>query len=227
MMRLQDCKKFVLDTLYPPKCYLCGGLLEAGTVCQKCKAKLLVTDGDRRIQYGKHFDRCISYCFYTDQLKPAFHRYKFNGHYHYSRLFGQWMSEALDENGTGPFDFCTWVPLHRFRRWSRGYDQAELLAREVALHTGIPLVKALDKTRYTAAQSGTAHVAQRYTNVKGVYRLAKGCSVAGKRILLIDDVITTGSTLENAASALREGGAAEIVCLTLARSLHQASAKAE
>lgn len=227
MIRLQDCKKFVLDTLYPPKCYFCGAILETGMLCQGCKAKLLVTDEGRQVQYGVHFDRCISYCFYTDQLKPAFHRYKFNGHYHYSRLLGQWMAEALEESGAGPFDLCTWVPLHRFRRWSRGYDQAELLAREVALHAGIPLVKALDKTRYTAAQSGTERVAQRYTNVKGVYCLAKGNSVSGKRILLIDDVITTGSTLENAASALREGGAEEIVCLTLARSLHEASARAE
>ncbi len=227
MIRLQDCKNFVLDALYPPKCYLCGALLDTGILCQKCKAKLLVTGGDRRIQYGTHFDYCISYCFYTDQIKPAFHRYKFNGHYHYSRLFGQWMAEALAESGAGPFDLCAWVPLHRIRRWKRGYDQAEILASEVALRAGIPLAKVLYKTRNTVAQSGTEHVAQRYTNVQGVYRLTKNCSVAGKRILLIDDVITTGSTLENAASALRAGGAEEIVCLTLARSLHQASAKAE
>ncbi|MCD8340950.1 MAG: ComF family protein [Clostridiales bacterium] len=227
MTCLQNCGEFVLDTLYPPKCYFCGSILESGTLCQSCKAKLLVTDSDRRTQYGTNFDRCISYCFYTDQIKPAFHRYKFNGHYHYSRLFGQWMAEALTESGDGPFDLCTWVPLHRFRRWRRGYDQAELLAREVALLSGIPLVKTLEKTRNTAAQSGTERVAQRYTNVQGVYRLARGASVTGQRILLIDDVITTGSTLENAASALRMGGAEEIVCLTLARSLHQAKAKAE
>lgn len=227
MICLQDYGKIVLETLYPPKCYLCGTILDAGTVCQSCKAKLLVTYGGRRMQYGTNFDRCISYCFYTDHIKPAFHRYKFNGHYHYSRLFGQWMAEALAESGEGPFDLCTWVPLHLFRRWSRGYDQAELLAREVALHTGLPLVRTLDKVRYTAAQSGTAHVSQRYSNVRGAYRLSKNSAVAGKRILLIDDVITTGSTLENAAEALRTGGASEIVCLTLARSLYQAKAKAE
>lgn len=211
----------VMLTLYPPKCYFCGSILDEDIpVCQECKENLMLTDETNWVQYGDQFSCCYSHCFYDERFKRGFHRYKFGGCCHYSKLFGAWMAARISESGEPPFEVMTWVPLHAFRKWKRGYDQAELLAREAASHLGMEPVKALRKVRNTAAQSTTASQKQRRKNVKDAYRPLTGEIVKGKRVLLIDDVITTGATLENAAAALRAGGASEVVCMTLARSLH-------
>lgn len=211
----------VLLTLYPPKCYFCGKILDEDIqICEQCKKKLLITDKTNQVQYGDHFSRCYSHCFYDERFKHGFHRYKFGGCYHYSKLFGAWMATQIAESGEPPFELITWVPLHPLRKWKRGYDQAGLLAREAALHLGMVPVKTLRKVRNTAAQSTTVSKEQRRKNVKDAYQPLTQEIVRDKRVLLIDDVITTGATLENAAAALRAGGASEVVCMTLARSLH-------
>lgn len=212
--------QMTLSTLYPPKCYVCGRMLDSESqLCQHCRDSLPVTDGESRIQHGTQFSRCHSYCFYDEQFRRVFHRYKFEGHVHYGRLFGSWMAQMITQSGEESFDVLTWTPLHPLRKWKRGYDQAELLAREIGHRLSMDPVKTLRKVRSTAAQSKTASSEQRRKNVKDAYQALSRASLQGKRVLLVDDVITTGSTLENAASALRRAGAAEVVCVTLARSL--------
>lgn len=208
--------------VYPPKCYFCGKILaEDVPVCEDCMNEILFTYTYKAVKEGINFARCYSACFYAAPLRQAFHRYKFRGCSHYSKLFGQWMTEALLTSGEAPFDCITWTPLHTFRRWRRGYDQAELLAREVSARLNLPLVRTIRKARYTAAQSGTSTAEQRRRNVKGAYQPLEGIDLRGKRVLLVDDVITTGNTLENAAAALSTLKPAEIVCLTLARTHHR------
>lgn len=218
-IKLNQLLRRLLLLVYPPKCYFCGCVMrEDICLCQDCANALLFTHVWNQSQPGRNYSLCYSACFYAEPLRQAFHRYKFGGHYHYSKLFGQWMADVLMENEPEPFDCITWVPLHPFRRWRRGYDQARLLAQEVAGRAGYPLIPTIKKIRYTAAQSGTATAGQRKCNVKDAYRPLDGVSLQDKRILLVDDIITTGSTLENAAAALLAAGAAEVVCLTLARS---------
>jgi ComF family protein len=127
------------------------------------------------------------------------------------------MADVLRVSNEPPFDLITWVPLHPIRKWRRGYDQAELLTREIANAAEVSATRTLRKVRYTRAQSRTL-AKFRQQNVADVYRVISPSTVQGRRILLIDDVITTGSTLENAAAALRRAGAAQVICLTLARS---------
>jgi ComF family protein len=117
----------------------------------------------------------------------------------------------------GNWELVTWAPLSKKRLRKRGYDQAKLLAEQVSKALQIPLVSTLEKMRDTKAQS-TLGAEQRRENVKNVYRLAKGCSVTGKRILLVDDILTTGSTLSACAKVLLEGGAERVDCAALARS---------
>jgi ComF family protein len=118
------------------------------------------------------------------------------------------------------FDAVVPVPLYWQRQWGRGFNQAELLARHVAKHRGIPLWNALRRKRATATQAGLANAGRR-RNVAGAF-VVKGNpglseKLAGKKILLIDDVMTTGATASACAVALKRGGARSISLLTLAR----------
>ena len=110
----------------------------------------------------------------------------------------------------------TWTPLSRKRKRKRGFDQAELLARTAAGELGLPARKLLEKEKDNGPQSHLEDEAARRANVQGVYRLT-GEDLSGLRVLLVDDVVTTGSTMGECARLLLEGGAAEVWGLTLAQ----------
>ena len=112
------------------------------------------------------------------------------------------------------FDAVTPVPLHWRRRWQRGFNQSELLARAIARRRGIPLIRALRRGAATQAQAGLSN-AQRRENVAAAFRSRR--RVAGLRILLIDDVMTTGATAGACARALKKAGAKSVSLAALAR----------
>ncbi|MCX7603387.1 MAG: ComF family protein [Bryobacteraceae bacterium] len=131
-----------------------------------------------------------------------------------ARPFGQMMARAYPRDQL--FDFLVPVPSHWRRRFSRGFDQALLLARELSRHTGIPVLCALRRTRHTAAQAGLTG-RQRRDNIRGCFATGDPAAIRGKRLLLIDDVLTTGATVNAAAATLRRSGAAHVGVFTLAR----------
>lgn len=208
---------WLLDFCLPRRCLVCQTHLETepGPLCAACQSALA---GQEAVQPGTSFTRCLSPLRYEEPLRASFLRYKFLGHWHYSRVYAQWMWECLlrCEPDFRRFDCVTWTPLSLPRQLRRGYDQSRRLAQGVARHSGLPLCGMLEKHRHIAPQSGTRDAAERRRNVRNVYRLRRGVSAEGKRILLVDDIITTGSTLEEASRVLREAGAAEVCCLTLA-----------
>jgi ComF family protein len=114
------------------------------------------------------------------------------------------------------FDAITPVPLHWRRRWQRGFNQSEALARALSGRCGIPVVRALWRCRSTATQAGLSNSGRR-RNVAAAFRWRGSQSVEGKRILLLDDVMTTGSTAASCALALKRAGAARVAILTIAR----------
>jgi ComF family protein len=132
-----------------------------------------------------------------------------------SRPLADLLARALPRDQR--FDAVVPVPLHWWRRWRRGFNQSELLAREISRRTGAPIAGALRRIRATSAQAGLTHGARR-RNVAGAFR-ARGASqtVAGKNVLLIDDVMTTGSTGAACALALKRAGARRVTLLTVAR----------
>lgn len=210
---------FVLDLLFPPKCVFCGKVLDAGEdgLCARCQRELpWLTDGEAELT-GEFFSLCAASLRYQDKVRDSVRRYKFKGRRGYHKLYGRLVAQCVHDHLAGRYDLITWVPLSPQRKKERGYDQAFLLASAAALELGEVAVETLRKKRNTDPQSGLTEDAQRRANVLGAYTSVDPELVAGKRVLLIDDVVTTGSTLSECARMLRTMGAEDVVCAALAR----------
>lgn len=209
----------ILDLLFPPKCVFCGKLLPKGTecLCDKCTAGLPFTKGAQVSQKGSFYDKCVSPFLYEGDVRKSILRFKFKGMTAYADCYGRLMASCIREHLSGRFDLITWVPLSTKRAKARGYDQAMLLALAVALELDDVAVETLVKTAHVQAQSTITDKEMRRANVSGVYELKDKELIDGKRVLLIDDIITTGSTLAECARVLLMSGAESVVCATLAR----------
>lgn len=210
---------FLLDLLYPPKCTFCGRLLEQprALMCPECQRELPWLEGQRAERRVEFASVCVSPLWYKDQVRESIRRYKFSGRRWYSRTYGVLTAQCVQDHLEGKYDLISWVPVSKKRRRERGYDQAYLLARETAGHLGQETVPTLEKIRNNPAQSSMEEAAARRANVMNVYRVLDGAQVQGKRILLVDDVVTTGETLSECARMLCMAGAQDVVCVTLAR----------
>ena len=210
---------FVLDLLFPPKCVFCGKVLDTGEdgLCARCQRELpWLTDGEAELT-GEFFSLCAAPLRYQDKVRDSVRRYKFKGRRGYHKLYGRLVAQCVHDHLAGRYDLITWVPLSPQRKKERGYDQAFLLASAAALELGEVAVETLRKERNADPQSGLTEDAQRRANVLGAYTPVDPELVAGKRVLLIDDVVTTGSTLSECARTLRTMGAAAVVCAAVAR----------
>ena len=210
----------LLRLVYPPKCVFCGTLLEREEqdACKPCLAELPWTDESSAVRTGRAFSWCVSPFFLTGKVHQALGDYKYHQRESYGVCFGRWMGACARRCRSDPFDLVTWVPVSRRRLRERGFDQCRLLAVQVAKVYGMRPVRTLKKWKdVPSLASSEASPAMRRKLVAGVYRVISPETVAGKRILLVDDIITTGSTLEEAAGTLRAAGAAEVCCVTAAR----------
>ena len=158
------------------------------------------------------FDEAFCYGAYEGKLRQLIHLFKYRGMRGLARPLGELMARAVPRDRQ--FDAVSAVPLHWRRRFARGFNQSELLGRVLARRRGIPMLRLLRRGTATRAQAGLSN-AQRRENVVGAFVARR--RVAGMRILLIDDVMTTGATLGACARALKKAGARSVSVLTLAR----------
>jgi ComF family protein len=208
----------LLDLLFPPKCVFCRKLLGDGdTWCARCAGKLPLTVHGGR-QEGDFFDFCISPLYYKDAVRKSILRYKFSGASNYAETYGKILASCIRAYMDAKYDLISWVPLSSKRERTRGYDQAMLLAMATALELQSVAVQTLVKPRDVTPQSGLGGRSERRANISGAYEVYDPELIDGKCILLIDDIVTTGSTLEECARALLSAGATKIVCAALARS---------
>lgn len=200
-----------IDLLYPHTCNHCGRVGQAW--CAHCLAKLEsypFTLAERLLDSGLHV---LSVGLHEGLLRDAIHAFKFDGARDLAELLGAALDDGLIQSQIA-IDVVVPVPLHERRfRW-RGYNQAALLADVVATNLGVPHESLLNRTRYTGTQVGRDAIARREA-VDGAFA-ADPAHVNGRRILLIDDVVTTGSTLMACADALNQAGASSVIAACVA-----------
>lgn len=206
----------ILDLLYPPKCVFCGKLLprEETDLCHSCRKDAPVF---RKANFPISFVAgWTSVWYYKDAVRKSLLRYKFSHHRSYAPAYGRALAMQLLSSGFGDFDVLTWVPVSGLRKWRRGYDQVELLAKAAARELGISAVPCLKKRRNNKPQSSITGAAQRRANVLGMYRVTDPQVIRDKRILLLDDIITTGATVSECAKTLLLAGAKDVRCAAVA-----------
>lgn len=202
--------KGILELLFPPKCILCGAILEKGELdlCKACRIDAPEYPGEKK-KYS-YIDSHTALWYYEGYARRSILRYKFRNRRSYAVGYGRLLAMKLQERHPDGVDILTWVPVSARRKRSRGYDQVELLADAVGQELSMKPEPLLKKVRHNRAQSGIRGDAQRRANVLGAYELTDPAAVAGKTILLLDDVITTGATAGECARVLLTAGAEKI-----------------
>jgi ComF family protein len=219
-----------LDVLFPPRCVACGE--QGAFLCQACRETMpralpprcpLCWQPEQRgemcgrcAQARPAFEGVRSLYLYQGSVREAVHGLKYNYLSALARPMGEMMAAYLEAEAL-PVELVVPVPLFGRRRRLRGYNQSALLAREVARLGGLLLAEGgLSRRRDTAPQARSIDAEARRRNVAGAFA-ADPRRVEGQRILLIDDVMTTGATLDACAQALRQADAASVWALTFAR----------
>lgn len=213
-------KKRIESLIYPHRCVFCEAFLDKNSfedICPDCREKLPYT-GKKCKSRGEFFAECLSPLYYEGSARDALRRFKFRGKSSYSRIMGKLIADCVRESGRGGYDIITWVPISARRMRKRGYCQAKLLAREAAKPLGLDCHRLLKKSRHTPPQSTLSGLAARKANVSGAFKAVAEDRIAGRSILLIDDVITTGATLAECTRILLMAGAREVSCATLCKS---------
>ena len=206
----------LLDLIYPPRCVLCHRFLEHGETDLCCACGKRVLELQYRQRTLRPLTRCVSLLPYEDVFRESLMRYKFGGRAFYADTYAKWLAALIQSELAGTFDLMTWAPVSRKRKRKRGYDQTVLLCRGAAKLLGAEVVCALEKTRDNPAQSSMKNAEARRANVKNVYAATDPETIRGRRILLMDDILTTGATMEVCAKTLLQAGAEVIVGCTLA-----------
>lgn len=219
----------ILDLLYPPHCPFCDkAVLPGEYICGECRKKIRTVSEPVCMKCGKPLsDFRREYCFdcgrkkhaytqgkalwvYGREVKESLYRFKYQNRREYARAYASAAAES----------FAPWIrrkkiqaivpiPLHKKRKKKRGYNQAEVLAKELGRFLGLPVcTDILVRVRDTKPQK-TLNDTERKNNLKGAFK-TRGNIVQLKYILVVDDIYTTGSTLDVAAKALKAAGAAEV-----------------
>ncbi len=210
----------IFQLLFPPKCVLCRKLLtdDETDLCHSCRTEA--------VEFSKpdfqpvHLATWTALWYYEGTVRSSILRFKFHGVRSYASIYGRLLAMKLLREDI-PFDILTWVPISPLRKWLRGYDQVALIAQAVGSELGITPVPTLYKRRHNRPQSRIRSAARRRANVLNAYRVLEGAELSGKRILLLDDILTTGSTVSECAKTLLLGGAKQVSCAAVAAASHK------
>ncbi len=203
-------KNSFLSIIFPKRCPYCGKIIsESEYACPGCISDFFEEPFKSAAIGGFP---CISSFLYEGKYRKAFIKFKFNNKKQYGAAFAVSIANDILKVYNGiKFDCITCVPLHKSRLKERGYNQSEVLAKEVSRILNIEFVPLIKKIKDNSAQH-TLNYKGRAENVRGVYRLEDGVKVKGKTILLCDDIITTGHTMGACCKVLDKAGAKMVYC---------------
>ena len=238
-LRKSELLQAAVSLLYPPSCTICGKTVRAGEyLCDDCEAKVVRIVPPFCQKCSEPFEgsintalscaNCAHRTIYFAAAVAAYrgrgivrdiiHEFKYNRQIHLRHLIARGLRAALDDERLRErrFDVLMPVPLHPARQRERGFNQADMLAELLSAQTSIPCKALLQRIRYTTTQTSLDR-AERMENLRNAFRLRKNADVRGLRVLLVDDVLTTGSTLSECSRVLKRAGAASIYAATAAR----------
>ena len=241
MIALQkfDLLEAAVSLLYPSVCTICGRSVGAGEyLCDQCEAKTVRIVAPFCQKCSEPFEGAITGVFtcancahrriYFDAAVAAYrgrgivrqmiHEFKYGRQIHLRHLVARWLHAALDDERLcgRRFDVIVPVPLHPARQRERGFNQASVLAELLSAQTSIPAKPVLERIRYTTTQTALDR-SERMENLHNAFRLRKNGDVRSLRVLLVDDVLTTGFTLNECARVLKRAGAFSVHAATAAR----------
>ena len=209
-------KDRIMDLLFPRKCVLCGKVLnrKQDDLCDQCRKDAEdFSKANKKISFVAGW---TALWYYNENVRISMLRYKFYHRQSYGSIYGRLLAIKLHRTALCDYDILTWVPISQRRKWKRGYEQVQLIAQSTGQQLGTPAVSTLRKTRHTNPQSRLSDASHRRANILGAYAVPDPSIVAGKRILLLDDIITTGSTVSECAKTLLTAGAKEVYCAAIA-----------
>lgn len=220
-----------VSLIFPRVCLACDEPLARGEdhICTGCRAQFPYTDyhklplsenplarkfwGKLPVRYSLSYLRFLR----RGRVQHLLHQLKYQGQRDIGRVLGRWYGAELADHGLATeFDLIVPVPLHPRKLAKRGYNQADTFAEGLALSLNVPWsATALRRTEHTASQT-RKNRAERWENVAEVFEVAQAADILNKRILIVDDVLTTGATLEACAAALLAAGCREVSIATIA-----------
>lgn len=230
----QDFKRKIKEFLFPVKhtCNVCGREIFGGYFCEDCETALPKIKEARCAHCGRktayftercdscsgretYFEKARSVYEYDGSVKKLITDLKYEGKKYIAEIFGTVLSDLYFESGFD-CDFCVFVPMSDERATSRGYNHALLIAKEFSRLSGVPLRRdVIVKSRETVQQMRLSRE-ERQENLKGSFAIKNRKEIIGKRVLLIDDVMTTGATAESVCGLLIKNGASSVFVLTAA-----------
>jgi competence protein ComFC len=228
-----------LSLLYPPHCVSCAATLETGQyLCETCmgaarriRAPFCETcsqpfdgaiDGPFSCancgQRHFHFESAVTCYKSRGIVRELIHRFKYQHEFHLRHSLADWLAETLEDSriASRPFDFFVPVPLHAARLREREFNQAQVLAMLLTKRTGTPVLDCLKRIRYTTTQTRFDR-AERMENLLNAFQMRNTTNVQGRHLVLVDDVLTTGSTVDECARVLKKAGAASVRAVAVAR----------
>jgi competence protein ComFC len=235
--RTKSVFKSVLDMVMPPVCYVCGkscsaqyGLCDdclggishiVSPYCIKCGVRVRKNEKlcSECLKKDSYISRGWSCCYYKDTIKNCIHLFKYSGYTGLSDIFSAIMNNFASKNISNPIDIIVPVPIHPSKKRERSYNHSEILAKALSKNRSIPVnTNNLIKIKWTRSQS-ELDKKKREGNIKNTFFVIDKNMFKDKEILLVDDVYTTGSTINECAKTLIESGASKVCSLTLARSI--------
>lgn len=208
-------KEKLMDFFYPPHCMACGTLLsDKKEFCKECVETIQRVKLKEVYNVNNRYNAATGAFYYNGAGKTMLLRYKYAGKHYLSKTFSKYMAQAVEEQYSGiVFDIITYVPMTKLEKSLRHFNQSKLLAKQLSKVLGIECASLLKKTKNTKKQHKLNDEA-RMQNLKNCFAAKNKENIKGKMVLLVDDVKTTGTTLNECSKALRRAGAKAICCVT-------------
>lgn len=215
----------LLDFVFYPYCYLCEGRLDTGKqlICERCWQSYRYPSGGRQLspddfhfQQKTYFDKSFTLYIFSEKSLLLIHLFKYDHKSSLGERIGMEIGQFITSTPTfRNVDMLVPIPLHPVRKRERGYNQSEILTKYASLQSSIPVMNHLMKRTINNPSQTGLNLEERKKNIEGIFEVTEPHTIKGKRILLVDDVMTSGVTMNECAKILKRAGATEAFCLAV------------